>query len=129
MISGTASITAAMYGQLQEQSLRRSADQAQLQANALQQRAASARREADQARENARELEVASVQAQGKAENAKRGVAMLDQSGQGGELRQRLINLANTAVTATTSSVASATNAIASDAGTPAIGSLIDVTA
>lgn len=118
-----------MYGQLQEQSLRRTADQAQAQANALQQRAASARRDANQARENARELEVESAQAQGKAENARRGVAMLDQAGQGGELRQRLVSLANNAGTATTSPVAAVTSATVSDAGSPAIGSLIDVTA
>lgn len=131
MVSGAAAISSSLYGQLQAQSVRRSAEQAESRANALQAAAANARRDADQANEKARTLAAESSQAQGEARDARRGVAVLDQAEQGSPLSQRLATLANASSSRlgefAASSAAVATSSTASSV--PTLGSLIDVTA
>lgn len=83
-VSSSSGSTALQYGlsQLRLQQVKRSADQAEQTAQALQAQAAAARRNADQANEKARSLEIESSNAQSNAFRAQQGVAMLQSTGQ-----------------------------------------------
>ncbi|MDD5249891.1 MAG: hypothetical protein PHY45_12950 [Rhodocyclaceae bacterium] len=94
IISSTVASSAAQYGlgQLRLQQAKRSADQAEQAAQALQAQAQDARRAADQADENARSLAVASTQAQADAGKARQGLAALQSVGQ---METQLANVAD----------------------------------
>ena len=73
--SGAQSASSGLWAQLQLQLARRTADQAEQQASALQAQARSAQSVADRAQENARSLQVQSRQAPGDASQARLDLA------------------------------------------------------
>jgi len=109
---------AAQYGfeQLKLQQARRSADQAELTAQALQQQAGQAQRDAQRANENARTLSVQASQAQDQAGQARQGLAAMKTA------KQSFVRLSSTvdqvqarqtATEATTAAVTSSNTATA----------------
>lgn len=124
----------AIWAQVQQQQVQRTAQQAAERARALQAQAGDAQAAADRAQENARSLKVQSQQAQGEASNARLDLATMQSAGrlqaQFGELRAQLASaLGETTSAATTSAATTGSAQPVVNAQGQTTGTLLSVTA